>query len=198
MFMSPWDGCVLCLWWLCLTCCSMFASFFWEYLMLDVYIYFYLLQLLVNWPFYHYKIFISLHFFLQFILSDITVSPALFRMGCLFPSFHFSPFHVFRFVDTTCLKSLTNSVSLAWVFLLLLFLVNFTHAHPGGEDRHPGLTPFRATVISEGMYWMFRLIIVFWGWSLITIFFHILLFCQEVFLLCYCDNFFGHNLMDSS
>ena len=72
---------------------------------------------LVNWLFYHYTIFISLHFFfLQFILSDIAVSPALFRMDCLFPSFHFSPFHVFRFVDTTCFKSLTNSVSLALVF----------------------------------------------------------------------------------
>ena len=41
---------------------------------------------LVNWPFYHYTIFMSLHFFfLQFILSDITVSPALFRMDFFHP-----------------------------------------------------------------------------------------------------------------
>ena len=41
---------------------------------------------LVNWPFYHYTIFISLHFFfLQFILSDITVSPAFFRMDFFHP-----------------------------------------------------------------------------------------------------------------
>ena len=72
---------------------------------------------LVNWPFYHYTIFISLDFFfLQFILSDIIVSPALFRMDCLFPSFHFSPFHVLRFVSTTRFNSLTNSVLLPCVF----------------------------------------------------------------------------------
>ena len=72
---------------------------------------------LVNWPFHHYTIFISLQFFfLQFILSDITVSPALLRMNCLFPSLHFSPFHVLRLVSTTCFNSLTNSVSLALVF----------------------------------------------------------------------------------
>ena len=51
-----------------------------------VYIYFTWYSFLVNWPFYHYTIFISLHFFfLQFILSDITVSPAFFRMDFFHP-----------------------------------------------------------------------------------------------------------------
>ena len=95
---------------------------------------------LVNWPFYHYTIFISLHlFFLQFILSDITVSPALFRMDCVFPSFHFSAFHVLRFVSTTCFNYNKLCVSCPVFFLLLLILVAPAHGHRIlVKDRHPG------------------------------------------------------------
>ena len=105
-------------------------------------IYFYLLQLFGKLTvIYHYTIFMSLHFFfLQFILSDITVSPALFRMDCLFPSFHFSSFHVLGLVSTTCFNSLTNSVSLALVFFLLVVLLVAPAPvhHMVVKDRHPG------------------------------------------------------------
>ena len=106
-----------------------------------MYIYFYLLQLFGKLTvIYHYTIFMSLHFFfLQFILSDIAVSPALFRMGCLFPSFHFSPFHVFRFVSTTCFKSLTNSMSRPGFFFLLVLLMAPAPMHRMVvKERHPG------------------------------------------------------------
>ena len=95
---------------------------------------------LVDWPFNHYTIFISLHLiFLQFILSDITVSPALFRMDCVFPSFHFSAFHVLRFVSTTCFNYNKLCVSCPVFFLLLLILVAPAHEHRIlVKDRHPG------------------------------------------------------------
>ena len=77
--------------------------------------------------------------FLQFILSDIAVSPALSRMDCLFPSFHFSPFHVLRFVSTTCFKSLTNSVSRPGFFFLLVLLMAPAPMHRMVvKERHPG------------------------------------------------------------
>ena len=94
---------------------------------------------LVNWPFHHYTIFISLHFFfLQFILSDITVSPALFRMDCLFPSFHFSPVHVLSFVSTTCFSSDKLCVSCPGFFLLLLLVASSPVHRMVVKDRHPG------------------------------------------------------------
>ena len=76
---------------------------------------------LVNWPFYHYTIYlIALFFFLQFILSDITVSPALFRMDCLFHPF---TFHLSMSLGLWVLlvSTLTNSVSLALCFSCYLF-----------------------------------------------------------------------------
>ena len=128
-------GSVIC------TCLFNVCFIFLRSLMLDVYIYFYLLQLFGKLTvIYHYTIFMSLHFFfLQFILSDIAVSPALFRMDCLFPSFHFSPFHVLRFVSTTCFKSLTNSVSRPGFFFLLVLLMAPAPMHRMVvKERHPG------------------------------------------------------------
>ena len=113
-------------------------------------------SLLVNWPFYHYTIFISLHFFfLQFILSDITVSPALFRMFCVFPSFHFSPFHVLTNVSTTCFTSLTNSVSLTLGFSSCYFWWPLLMCIVYWWKTGPLDCSFHAALISEGMYWMF-------------------------------------------
>ena len=128
-------GSVIC------TCQFNVCFIFLRYLMLDVYIYIYLLQLFGKLTvIYHYTIFMSLHFFfLQFILSDIAVSPALFRMDCLFPSFHFSPVHVLRFVSTTCLNSDKLCVSCPGFFLLLLLLVAPAPVHHMVvKDRHPG------------------------------------------------------------
>ena len=120
-------------------------------------IYFYLLQLFGKLTILSlHNIYLIALFFLQFILSDIAVSPALFRMGCLFPSFHFSPFHVLRFVSTTCFNSLTNSVSLALCFTSSYFFYSRVLMcilwwwKTGTLD-----SSFHATVISEGMYWMF-------------------------------------------
>ena len=110
-------------------------------LMLDVYIYFYLLQLfgkLTVLSLYNIYL-IALFFFLQFILSDIAVSPALFRMDCLFPFFHFSPVHVLSFVSTTCFSSDKLCVSCPGFFLLLLLVAPAPVHHMVVKDRHPGL-----------------------------------------------------------
>ena len=103
-------------------------------------IYFYLLQLFGKLTILSlYNIYLIALFFLQFILSDITVSPALFRMDCLFPSFHCSPFHVLRFVSTTCFSSDKLCVSCPVFYLLLLLLVAPALVHPMVvKDRHPG------------------------------------------------------------
>ena len=135
---------------------------------------------LVNWPFYHYTIYlIALFFFLQFILSDITVSPALFRMGCLFPSFHFSPFHVLRFVSTTRFNSDILCVSCPVFFLLFLLLVAPAHVHHMlVKDRHPGQLlschcNFRSNVLNVSfLSWCFVELVLLNNY----IFFHIL-FC---------------------
>ena len=105
-----------------------------------MYIYFYLLQLFGKLTILSlYNIYLIALFFLQFILSDITVSPALFRMDCLFPSFHFSPVHVLRFVSTTCFSSDKLCVSCPVFYLLLLLLVSPLPVHPVVvKDRHPG------------------------------------------------------------
>ena len=105
-----------------------------------MYIYFYLLQLLGKLTVLSlYNIYLIALFFLQFILSDIAVSPALFRMDCLFPSFHFSPVHVLRFVSTTCFNSDKLCVSCPGFFLLLLLLVAPAPVHRMVvKDRHPG------------------------------------------------------------
>ena len=113
---------------------------------------------LVNWPFYHYTIFILLQFFfffLQFILSDITASPALFSVFCLFPPLHFSPFHVLTNVSSTCFTSLTNSVSLALGFSSCYFPWPLLMCIVWWWKTGPLDCSFHATVISEGMYWMF-------------------------------------------
>ena len=112
---------------------------------------------LVNWPFIiiQYLSRCSFFFFLQFILSDITVSPALFRMDCLFPSFHFSPFHVLTNMSTTCFTSLTNSVALALGFSSCYFLWPLLMCIVWWWKTGPQDSSFHATVISEGMYWMF-------------------------------------------
>ena len=121
-----------------------------------MYIYFYLLQLFGKLTILSlYNIYlVAVFFFFQFILSDITVSPALCRMDCLFPSFHFSPFHVLTNVSTTCFTSLTNSVSLALGFSSCYFRWPQLMCIVLWWKTGPLDCSFHATVISEGMHWM--------------------------------------------
>ena len=122
-----------------------------------MYIYFYLLQLFGKLTILSlYNIYlVAVFFFLQFILSDITVSPALFSMFCLFPPLHFSPFHVLTNVSTTCFTSLTNSVSLALGFSSCYFRWPLLMCIVWWWKTGPLDCSFHATVISERMYWKF-------------------------------------------
>ena len=127
------------------TCLFNVCFIFLRYLMLDVYIYFTCYSFLVNWPFYHYTIFISLQFFFfffQFILSDITVSPALFRMDF---------FHPFTVHLSMSLGLWVLPVSTLWQTLCLLPCVfppvtsssgPWACASYGGERQAPRTAPF--------------------------------------------------------